>query len=73
MASLIDYKESQAISASDPSFAAIIFAACRKADDRNLESLEQAFPHLVGEFRQRYNAPGGALNEQEMSWLNNAT
>lgn len=45
----------------DPSFAALIMAAARKADTNNLERLGQAFPEIVSEFRSRYNAPGGVL------------
>lgn len=70
MASIIDYKESQAISRSDPSFAALIFAACMKADDDNLSRLTACWPELVAEFRARYNAPGGAITEKELEMLN---
>lgn len=45
----------------DPPFAAIIMAAARKADTDNLRKLEQCWPGIVQELRERYNAPGGLL------------
>ena len=60
--SLYGYKESQKISETDPGFDALIFAAIRKADTKNLMILEHAFPMLVVEFKERYNAPGGVLD-----------
>jgi hypothetical protein len=59
--SFFDYKQSFEISKSDPSFAAIIMAAMRKADSFNLNLLRRAFPDLYEEFKRRYNAPGGLL------------
>ena len=59
--SYYDYLQSKDLSTLDPSFAALIMAAARKADTNNLERLEQAFPGIVSEFRSRYNAPGGIL------------
>jgi hypothetical protein len=44
-------------------------AAMRKADDTNLEKLKSVFPETLAELRARYNAPGGALNEQELAWV----
>jgi hypothetical protein len=66
---LIDYQQSQRIAMMDPSFNALIMAAVRKADDKNLELLLLAFPRLVIETRARYNAPGGALSDEEFKIL----
>lgn len=45
----------------DPPFEAIIQAAMRKADGPNLATLQNAFPHIYREYRERYQAPGGFL------------
>lgn len=68
--SIIDYTESQKISAlGDWTFGALVMAAMRKADTDNLAKLESVFPEKLVELRQRYNAPGGALNDQEMEFV----
>jgi hypothetical protein len=68
--SLIDYQESQQISAgNDWTFRALIMAAMRKADDQNLAKLESVFPEVLAELRARFNAPGGALNDGEFELL----
>ena len=59
--SLYDYRVSQAISAEDPSFAALIMAAFRKADTDNSMKLRKAFPEILEELKARYKAPGGLL------------
>lgn len=59
--SFIDYIESQEISKGDPGFAAIIMAACRKADSHNMIRIETMWPEIAQEMRLRYNAPGGLL------------
>ncbi len=61
--SLYDYNESKKIEAS---FAAIIMAALRKADDVNAMLLRSAFPDICDELRRRYDAPGGLLPEDKM-------
>lgn len=66
--SIIDYQESETIS-QGLSFRAMIMAAMRKADSNNLTKLQEAFPDILEELRARYNAPGGALNEQEMEFV----
>ena len=66
--SLFDYLESQALGSTDPQFASIMAAMC-KADTDNLARLTQAFPEIWGEFKQRHNAPGGALDQCERDWL----
>jgi len=48
----------------DPPISSLIFAAIRKADDQNLARLTLAFPALVEEFRERYNAPGGRIGTE---------
>ncbi len=58
---LIDYRESVEISRSDPSFAALIAAAMRKADSQNMALLTAAFPEIAEDVKRRYNAPGGEL------------
>jgi len=67
---LIDYMQSQKISAAgDWSFQSLVMAAMRKADAGNLAKLEQVFPETLAELRKRYNAPGGALTDQEMEFV----
>jgi len=54
---------------SDP-FYALIMAAARSADSENMAKLEAAFPEVLDQFRQRYNAGLGILdgdNHREMS------
>lgn len=67
--SLYDYKASQQLGMEDPPFYALIMAAMRKADDRNLLALQMAFPDVWTELRDRYNAPGGALDLTEREAL----
>jgi hypothetical protein len=71
VATIIDYKESLNVSRNDPSFAALIWALCRKADSDNIEKLRRMWPELVAEFQTRYNALGGAINDAELIWLGN--
>lgn len=59
--SRFDYQASAQIAATDPPFAALIMAAYRKADTSNTARLEQAFPDICRELRERYHAPGGWL------------
>lgn len=47
-------------------FYTLIMAAFRRADTSNRVLLRQSFPEIWDELRQRYNAPGGALNQDEM-------
>ncbi len=63
--SLHEYRESLRISADDPGFYALIMAAVLKADDRNYRKLLHAWPDIVEERRERYNAPGGLLPGEE--------
>jgi hypothetical protein len=56
-----DYEISKQIAADDPPFSALIMAAMRKADSRNLAWLKAAFPDTYDELQARYNAPGGLL------------
>ena len=64
--SLYDYEASKQISLSDPPFYALIMAAARKADTENLERLTIMWPDTIDEFRQRYIAPGGLLEGEEL-------
>jgi len=61
--SLYDYKKSLEISTDDPPFAALIMAAIRKADSKNLMKLKSVFPKIYMEFKRRYDAPGGILKD----------
>jgi len=63
----MEYRKSIRLS-SEP-FYALIMAAMRQADTNNLEKLQQAWPNVLDELRKRYNAPGGALDDQEMAVL----
>ncbi len=60
-----EYIESLRISANDPGFYALLMAAILKADDVNYRKLMHAWPELVEERRERYNAPGGYLPGEE--------
>jgi len=64
--SLREYQESREISKSDPQFCALIMAAMRKADDKNLAKLRAAWPEVWDELSARYNAPGGFLSPDEI-------
>ncbi len=59
--SFFDYDVSKKIAAQDFPFYALIMAAMRQADTRNLEALTREFPFVAAELRKRYNAPGGYL------------
>ena len=68
--SIMDYIQSNQISATgDFSFQSLVMAAMRKADAGNLAKLEQVFPETLAELRKRYNAPGGALTDEEMEFV----
>ena len=73
MAHYLAYLESQALSRGDPGFYALLFAMIRKADDINLALIDRAWPWAVDEFRQRYEAPGGALTDNEKVFLDKST
>lgn len=59
--SLFDYRQSLQISATDPTFGALVMALLRKADDENVRRIDREWPDLAREMRARYNAPGGML------------
>lgn len=59
-----DYRASQKIEAEHHPFYAIIMAAMRQADTINATKLENAFPEVWAELRERYNAPGGLLDPE---------
>lgn len=63
--SLHSYEVSKHLSAQDPPFSALIFAALRKADTQNAMRIHTMWPELAAEFTARYNAPGGVLPEEE--------
>ena len=64
--SLYSYWQSQNLSSSDPDFAALIMAAIRKADTENNARLQSAFPEIYQEFTERYHAPGGRLESEQI-------
>jgi hypothetical protein len=59
--SLHEYLMSQEIDSKQYPFYALIMAAMRQADTRNLASLQDGFPQVWTEFQARYNAPGGII------------
>ncbi len=60
-----DYRISQELAAADVPFYALIMAAIRKADDRNMQLLLLGWPEVYKEFLARYHAPGGVLPDEE--------
>ena len=62
--SLHDYQTSKLIAEADPSFAALIMAALRKADTYNARLLREAWPDICAEMQARYDAPGGMLDDK---------
>jgi len=62
--SLYEYEEGREIAIKDVSFYALIQAAMRRADTRNLELLKGCWPDVWLELRARYNAPGGKLQSE---------
>ena len=64
--SLHEYIISQEIAKQDYPFYALIFAAMRQADSINIERLKAQWPAEYLEMQERYNAPGGALDEDEL-------
>lgn len=64
--SLYDYRKSLEISKDDPSFAALIMAAMRKADSDNYCALVTQFPQIGYEMRNRHNASGGLLEKERL-------
>ena len=67
--SLHEYIMSRRLAAEDYPFYALIMAAMRQADTPNGEKLKAMWPELYEEMKDRYNAPGGALDENEMQAL----
>lgn len=61
--SLHGYHYSVKLSELDAPFEALIMAAMRKADSRNTDLLEQAFPEIRAELWARYCAPLGIIPE----------
>ena len=59
--SYYDYIKGREIEAQDYPFYALIQAAMRQADDRNLEMLKRCWPEVYAELKQRYSSPGGKL------------
>lgn len=62
--SYYDYIAGRTIAAESYPFYGLIQAAMRRADTENLEKLKLAFPSTYEELMQRYDAPGGLLEEE---------
>ena len=58
-----DYMKSGEIESFGYPFYAIIMAAMRQADDKNLEKLKSVFFDTWDELHKRYHSPGGHLPE----------
>lgn len=56
-----DYLQSRKLVENDPTFAALIMAAMRKADFLNSEKLKHAWPEIWKELHARYVAAGAWL------------
>ncbi len=50
-------------------FYTLIMTAMRFADTDNLDVLSEYWPGLYRELKERYNAPGGALTPDELTYL----
>lgn len=61
---LYDYRISQRLELEDVPFYALIMAAMRKADSRNLVKLMAAWPEVHAELLERYHAPGGLIGSE---------
>jgi hypothetical protein len=59
--SLHSYEVSRELARDDPPFSALIMAAMRKADTKNSQRLQMAFPEIFRELQLRYDSPGGLL------------
>ena len=65
----LEYLESRELVAEGHRFYALIMAAMRQADIKNLAKLKSAWPELWKELMARYHAPRGALTQNEMAYL----
>lgn len=61
-----DYRRSIQIAIRNEPFYALIMAAMRQADTKNLERLQEAFPGVYHELTGRIEAPGGVLPGEEV-------
>ena len=59
--SLHEYEKSKEIAIENYPFYGILMAAMRQADTINYRKFCDAWPEVVEELRERYNAPGGLL------------
>ena len=64
--SYYEYKVGQQIESERYPFYALIQAAMRQADTNNLFKLKTQWPRVWGEFKDRYNAPGGKLPSEDV-------
>jgi len=65
MASHYDYTVSQELAAKDVPFYGLLFALIRRADTDNLEKINAEWPEVVAEFKRRYYAPGGLIDDEQ--------
>lgn len=63
--SKFDYQQSRELAMGDPTFAALIMAAYRKADNQNAARLKVMFPSICEEMMARYHAPDGLLEGEK--------
>jgi len=61
--SLHEYEQSKVLASYDYPFYALLMAAIRKADTDNYRKFCDAWPEVVEELRERYDAPGGVVKE----------
>lgn len=68
--SYLDYKGGQRLELlalnNDVPFYGVIQCAMRMADTDNLEALKVSFPSVWNDLQQRYNAPNGLLDGEEI-------
>ena len=62
--SIYDYRESIEITHKDYAFYSLLMALMRKADSINAEKLKAMWPDVWDELDERYNAPGGLINDE---------
>jgi len=60
-----DYVLSLTISMADLTFYGLLFALIRKADTDNLEKINAEWPEVVAEFKRRYYAGGGYIDDEQ--------
>ena len=72
--SILDYEGSKKLSLEahcldGNAFLSLLMATMREAGSEELTKLQEAFPNVLAELRARVNAPGGALNADELRYV----